>query len=195
MYYLIATLYIIFIFSLIAALTCLAIVPLFFVIKHLKSKYWVNSVWLTDKKTKIILASITIIFAAFQTYTAFYPTDSFYESEFSDNTNIGFPDNAKILVKGSTYPDIHGDYSASAIIHIDEPTIKKLRENIRSNKNFKKDSRPFLFGNDIRENSKEFNEKLFTDNYYWNLTEDGTYYFNIAFDTMNNLVAFDRVTW
>ncbi|MBK7988243.1 MAG: hypothetical protein IPK11_15325 [Ignavibacteria bacterium] len=123
MYYLIATLYIIFIFSLIAALTCLRLFRYFFVIKHLKSKYWVNSVWLTDKRLRVILASITIIFAAFQTYTAFYQPTVFSNRSFQATPILAFRQ-CKILVKGSTYPDIHGDYSASAIIHIDEPTIK-----------------------------------------------------------------------
>ena len=195
MYYIIATLYIIFLFSLIAAATCVVTVPLYFVIRKLKSKFWVNSSRITDKRTKIILTAITATFAAFQTYTAFYPTDSFYKSEFVNNSKINFPENGNIILKGSTYPDIHGDYSASAIIQVDRLEMRKLLENINSNKNFQRDTLPFLFGEDIRENSKKFNEKLFTYNYYWNLTESGNYSFNIACDTTNNLVAFDYGSW
>ncbi len=196
MNYIIWILYVVFLFAIIAAVTFLVTIPIFYFIRYLRKKInKSDNGWLTDKKLKYILASMIILFSAYSTYIAFYPNDSFYKNEFTDNTDIKFPKNAKIIVKGASYPDIHGDYSSSAVFKVDKVTIEKLIIGINANDNFKRDTISFNFGSEIRDQTIDFNPNKFNMNYYWNLTESYTYYFNVAFDTINNLVAFDRVSW
>lgn len=100
-------------------LTCIVAIPLYFLLRFLNNKYF-NLIWLTNRRLKIILSLAVILFASYQVYIAFYPTDSFYIDEFESNTKITFPKSGKIIIKGATYPDIHGDYSVSAMILVNE---------------------------------------------------------------------------
>ncbi|NOY51051.1 MAG: hypothetical protein GXO88_10890 [Chlorobi bacterium] len=196
MNYVIIVLYVLFLFGLVAIISFLVSIPIYYLIKYGKNKLFkTDSIWLTDKKIKLILTAMIILFSAYQTYTAFYPTDSFYIDEFANNTNIEFPSNAKILVKGASYPDIHGDYSASAIFKTDEKNIRILIKSIDTNINFKKDTIPCYFGGDIIDQTDGFDHNKFNINYYWNLTKSNTYYFHLGFDTTNNLVTFNRSSW
>ena len=77
-----------------------------------------------------IYVLVLLVIALSQTYFAFFPKDSFYFDEFKSNTGIELPSSAHIISKSSDYPDIHGDYSAVAVIKLDTIDFKKLEINL-----------------------------------------------------------------
>ena len=85
--------------------------------------------WLTKKGYKkiglAILATVTI-WTVYSSYTAFYPTDSFYEDEFEYNIGLDFPTSGDILTKDASYPDLHGDYSATVLFKTDKNDFNKI---------------------------------------------------------------------
>ncbi len=83
---------------------------------------------------------ILFIIASSQTYFAFFPTNSFYKDEFKFNTSLDLPSSADIVDKDSEYPDLHGDYWASAIIKLDETDYTKLKAEISKLNDFQIDT-------------------------------------------------------
>lgn len=83
---------------------------------------------------------ILFIIASSQTYFAFFPRNSFYIDEFKFNTGLDLPTSADIIDKDSEYPDLHGDYWASAIIELDESDYSKLRADISKLNDFQIDT-------------------------------------------------------
>jgi hypothetical protein len=59
-----------------------------------------------------------LAYISISTYLAFYPSDSFYKSEFERVTDIKFPSSGVFIEKQSSYPDIHGDYSSCALFTV-----------------------------------------------------------------------------
>ncbi len=75
--------------------------------------------WLAKKGVKYvgqILLIIAPIWTTYEVYTAIYPTDSFYLSEFKKVTLREAPKSASVKNKDATYPDLHGDYSSASLI-------------------------------------------------------------------------------
>jgi hypothetical protein len=97
-----------------------------------------------DKKVshKINIAYIAFLglFSLYHTYTAFFPTDSFYKDEFVYNTGIDFPESGIIQKKDSWYPDLHGDYWSAAIAEFPEEDYEKLYGTISSSEKFEVDT-------------------------------------------------------
>ncbi|QQS36092.1 MAG: hypothetical protein IPM56_17930 [Ignavibacteriales bacterium] len=85
-----------------------------------------------DRKIKYYFIAATLIISFYSTYTAFYPTESFYESEFTFNTKITFPSSAKFLFKDASYPDIHGDYISIALIEVSTKDYHDILSVVRS---------------------------------------------------------------
>jgi len=83
---------------------------------------------------------ILFIISSSQTYFAFFPTNSFYKDEFKFNTGLDLPSSADIIDKDSEYPDLHGDYWASAIIKLDESDYTKLKADISKLNDFQIDT-------------------------------------------------------
>jgi hypothetical protein len=69
-------------------------------------------------------------------YTAIYPTDDFYLSEFETATARKPPKESKVIAKHATYPDLHGDYCSFSRIEIHEDSYRKLLEDLRRDSRF-----------------------------------------------------------
>ena len=87
--------------------------------------------WLVKRSRKaarlFLFLPITIyLIAGYFIYTAFYPTDDFYEKEFHQITSFPFPKEGRITDKDASYPDQHGDYSACARIEVPAPVYQHI---------------------------------------------------------------------
>lgn len=103
-------------------------VPIFLVL-FLLYKLWT--------KSAIVGKVIVILFMGFLIkgiYQAIYPLDDFYKNEFEMVSGLIFPDDAKIVAKTSTYPDMHGDYGSCAIFTVLEDTYLNYDRIIDTNK-------------------------------------------------------------
>ncbi len=77
--------------------------------------------WFKRKGIKyigLILLIVAPIWTAYEIYTAIYPTDSFYFSEFKTITGSEIPKSAMIIKKCASFPDMHGDYSSASLIQL-----------------------------------------------------------------------------
>ncbi len=83
-----------------------------------------------NRQINKVYVLVLLVIALSQTYFAFFPKDSFYIDEFKSNTGIELPLSAHIISKSSNYPDMHGDYSAVAIIKLDRIDFKELEINL-----------------------------------------------------------------
>ncbi len=92
-----------------------------------------------ERRTKYSAITLTILFAFYQTYTAFFPTDSFYFDEFREVTLREPPPSSEIIYKNATYPDFHGDYSSIATIKLSKHDYLRLFNEIIKDKRFKKE--------------------------------------------------------
>jgi len=94
--------------------------------------------WLVSKGIKY-LGKTLIIFAPIWTvyiiYTAIYPTDSFYHSEFERITLIEIPNSAQILVKDASYPIRKHQYCSAAIIILSKDEYLKFFNDMSNDKN------------------------------------------------------------
>ncbi len=151
--------------------------------------------WLTKKGYKKIglafLATVTI-WTVYSFYTAFYPTDSFYEDEFEFNTGLDLPTTGDILTKDASYPDLHGDYSATARFKTDSKDFKNILTSIQKDSKFKLDTIPFksnLANFDAIVKETSFN-KCFTLN-----RQDRDLIFKISFNDKDNLIEIQRDSW
>ena len=70
-------------------------------------------------------------------FTAFYPTDDFYEEQFKSLSGIELPKDYKLIYKDSSYPDIHGDFYSLYIIKVNQDYYDTLPIKLLKN-NFKK---------------------------------------------------------
>jgi len=86
------------------------------------------------KKIKYSCIILTFLIAGYETYTSFYPTDSFYFDEFRTVTLREPPASSEIIKKESTYPDLHGDYSSSCQIVLSKSDFLKLFKSISNDK-------------------------------------------------------------
>ena len=148
----------------------------------------------TDKKIKLILTFLTLIFAAYQTYTAFYPTDSFYEDQFEYNTNLEFPKSGEIIAKDASYPDIHGDYSAAALFKLNDEDFQELFNLVQKDKNYDVSEYEFGFSSRIKEQCKNYNKRNFIKSFVLNRT-DRDLTFCISFNSKDKLIEFERDSW
>ncbi len=78
-----------------------------------------------------------IIYTLFSSYFAFYPRDKFFKREFSLNTGIDFPTNARVLLKHAPYPNLQGGYNSSAIIKLDSIQFQKIKKTLLESNSFK----------------------------------------------------------
>lgn len=93
-----------------------------------------------SRRINKIYILVLFLFAASQTYFAFFPTNSFYKDEFKYNTGINLPSSADIIDKDSDYPDMHGDYWASAIIRLNKNDYDELKKDIAKKIDFEVDT-------------------------------------------------------
>ena len=96
------------------------------------------------RNTKRTTFSILLIFVTYQTYVAFYPEDDFYFNEYEITKFRKPPENAKIIAKTSTYPDIHGDYCSFSRIEFDRQNYQSLMGALEIDKRFSNDRSSFV---------------------------------------------------
>ncbi|MFN0187505.1 MAG: hypothetical protein ACKVQV_02255 [Bacteroidia bacterium] len=151
--------------------------------------------WLTKKgykKTGITILTTVTISIVYFSYTAFYPTDSFYEDEFEDNTGLDFPLTGNILFKNASYPDQHGDYSATALFKVSKKDFNHILTAIQSDNKFLIDTTPFTFNLAI--SNTKIMENCFTKCYTLN-GKDSDLNFTISFNDKDNLIEIQRDSW
>ena len=151
--------------------------------------------WLTKKGYKkigiIILGTVTI-WTVYSSYTAFYPTDSFYEDEFEYNTGLDFPTSGDILTKDASYPDLHGDYSATALFKTDKNDFNKILATIQNDNKFQLDTIPFKFN--LANFDTTIKETSFTKCYTLN-RQDRNLIFTISFNDNDNIIEIQLDSW
>jgi hypothetical protein len=86
---------------------------------------------------KLIIIILTICISTYFTYDAFYPSNAFYLNEYRKITLREAPRTANILRKSSSYPDMHGDYGACALIRLSKQDYEILYKEIQDDKNMK----------------------------------------------------------
>ncbi|TMM53220.1 hypothetical protein FEE95_19320 [Maribacter algarum] len=139
-----------------------------------------------NKSFIALLLSLSIYF----TWTAFFPSDDFYEEEFEQNTGMDFPKSGVIIATDSGYPDLHGDYSASAMVDMDKNEFEKLKLQLSSQVEFQIDTTKQNIGITMgyRKMVKNINEEDIDVVYYHN----GKEWFKIAFLKNGKTIIFER---
>ncbi|MDA3844690.1 MAG: hypothetical protein PF588_10030 [Candidatus Kapabacteria bacterium] len=153
--------------------------------------------WLKKKGYKklgqsiIIVVTISMIYLV---YTAFYPTDGFYEDEFERITKLEFPESGEILTKYASYPDLHGDYFSNAVFRVDSNDFNEILTKIESNVNFERFT-PTPVGLIYKQDKPELkNNIVFTHSFLINSDRSDIRFF-ISFDKQNKLIEFNRSSW
>ena len=88
---------------------------------------------------------ILLLFTIYQTYNAFFPSESFYKDEFENVTLRKIPESAEIVFKKSSYPDFHGDYASSSQIKLSKEDYNKLLNELNSDNQFTKNGQIISF--------------------------------------------------
>jgi hypothetical protein len=147
------------------------------------------------KKIGLVLLFGVFVLSAYATYVAFYPRDAFYKDEFKSNTNIPFPKSGVILARGASYPDMHGDYSAGAIVKMNADDFEKINTAVQTNSDFKVQTPGFHFGQPFdKKPTQNISPENFTEVYILSRT-DRDLIFIIGFDKDDGLISFERDSW
>ncbi|MBS1546373.1 MAG: hypothetical protein JST38_12270 [Bacteroidetes bacterium] len=101
--------------------------------------------WMWRSKQRIIrrLAFVPIallIGLVLEVYWAFYPREEFYRAEWVENTGFILPDDIDFIAKSATYPDIHGDYSASAVMEVKAADLANIEMRLQQSSIFEVDT-------------------------------------------------------
>ncbi len=143
MYYFLVVLFVIFLFLSVTLLTGI-LAALGYLIFIYSARQFSKTKTLSrqiERRAKYSAITLTILFASYQTFTAFFPTDSFYFDEFREVTLREPPPTAKIIYKDSTYPDFHGDYSSKSVIRLSKNDYLNLFNEIIKDRRFTKEPR------------------------------------------------------
>lgn len=151
--------------------------------------------WLAKKGYKKIgigVISIIVFWTVYSVYTAFFPTKQFFISEFETKTKIDFPDSGIIVLKESSYPDLHGDYTVKILFKSDSIDFNKILSIIEKNNNYEKDTFEFKF--DFEDNKFKFNqiELGFTNGFLINKVSETT---ELNFNKKEKLIYFKTSNW
>lgn len=101
----------------------------------------------------MVLFFFAIAIFGYKVYRAFYPTDDFYLREFNENTGVELPATVSIKAKTATFPDVHGSYTACAVLMLPEHDFLIIKELIAKNQEPKFAS---LVGNYLMDTEKFF---------------------------------------
>ena len=115
-------------FLLLLVLAAAALLGLWSLHRWLKRRGWVRTAWL--------LPAALLLALSYPVYTAFYPTDSFYEQEFARITGRPCPTSATIERKAASYPDQHGDYAACVRLTVSPADYQRLLGQLRQDTAF-----------------------------------------------------------
>lgn len=131
------------IFLLIAGLIGLIILAIPYFILYLLYK------WLAKKGYRVVGITLIIAFTVYlgySTYTAIYPTDSFYLSEFKEVTLREAPKSALVINKDASYPDFHGDYCSASLITVSNNDYSSLLNELTNDKQMTKNKPGEIIG-------------------------------------------------
>jgi hypothetical protein len=107
--------------------------------------------WLRNKRIKyvgIILLIIAPLWTIYEVYTAIYPRDSFYYSEFKEVTLREIPKSAVIIRKDASYPDFHGDYCSASLITLSTSDYNSLLNDLTKDKKITSNKTGEICGSD-----------------------------------------------
>jgi hypothetical protein len=105
--------------------------------------------WLTKKGIKYVglfLLIIAPIWTSYEVYTAIYPLDSFYLSEFKEVTLREAPKSATVKNKDASYPDFHGDYCSASLITVSKDDYSSLLNELTNDKRITKNKPGEIIG-------------------------------------------------
>jgi hypothetical protein len=105
--------------------------------------------WLTKKGIKYVglfLLIIAPLWTAYEVYTAIYPLDNFYLSEFKEVTLREAPKSAIIKNKDASYPDFHGDYCSASLITVSKDDYSSLLNELINDKRITKNNPGEIIG-------------------------------------------------
>jgi hypothetical protein len=138
---------------------------------------------LTPRKSKqinLIYIFLLFLFTAYQTYDAFFPSESFYEDEFETVTLREIPKSAEFISKKSSYPDFHGDYCSSSQIKLSKEDYQKLLTELESDNQFTANGQNIGFEEFFYTLGNK-TEKKFTTSFIRQIEGEEDHYLYIAF--------------
>lgn len=143
-----------------------------------------------DKRLRLI-ALTPILILAYLIYSAVYPSEDFYRTDFTEGTGIELPEQVEFKYKSATYPDHFGDYTSISIIKVGREFYNNLPV-ILTEKGF--------IENGQNTHSIVFNKVLeHTDclevERGFSRQEDGDVYYYVSFLTDNETIIVKRLSW
>ena len=78
-----------------------------------------------DKRLRLI-ALTPILIMTYLIYSALYPSEDFYRTDFTEVTGIELPEHIEFKYKSATYPDHFGDYTSISIINVGKDFYNNL---------------------------------------------------------------------
>jgi len=96
------------------------------------------------------------------------------------------------MTKDASYPDQHGDYSATALFKIDQNDFNLILNSIQKNTKFQLDTIPFKFN--LANIDTTIKKTSFTKCYTLN-RQDRNLIFTISFNDNDNIIEIQRDSW
>jgi hypothetical protein len=140
-----------------------------------------------SKRINIIYIFLLFLFSAYQTFDAFFPSESFYEEEFKTVTLREIPKSAKFVSKKSSYPDFQGDYCSSSQIKLSKEDYQKLLTQLKSDNQFTENGQNIGFEEFFYTLGNK-TEKKFTASFIRQIKGEEDHYLNIAFYDDNQTI-------
>ncbi len=143
-----------------------------------------------DKRLKLI-ALTPILIITYLIYSALYPNEDFYRTDFTEVTGIELPEHAEFKYKSATYPDHFGDYTSISIINVGRDLYNNLPKTL-TEKGLKENGQKL--------HTTEFAKALkHTDNLEidseFSMEDDGGVYYYVGFLTDNETLIVKRLSW
>lgn len=140
------------------------------------------------KKGYRLIALIPILLASYFIYVAVYPSEEFYEEDFTEVTGLTLPNKRKFLFKTATFPDHFGDYTSISIIKIDSNFYDLLLRHLNT-KHFNKVQDRAIFGDSTL---KKYYDGYVKNSY--NTVLSGKEY-TVEFLSDYETIIVERVSW
>lgn len=78
------------------------------------------------------LAIIPVLWIGYYLYSAVFPDDDFYKSDYTEVTGLEFPADAKIISKTASFPDLFGDYISVFVIRTSEQKYSEILSHLKA---------------------------------------------------------------
>lgn len=143
-----------------------------------------------DKRLRLI-ALIPVLIMVYLGYSALYPSEDFYRTDFIKVTGIELPEHVEFKYKSATYPDHFGDYTSISIINVGRGFYNKLPKALIE-KGLKKNGQKI--------HTKQLEKALeYTDNLEieseFSMEEGSGVYYYVGFLTDNETIIVKRLSW